>query len=297
MIHILRTSIDEQASLFRHVGCVLLASMTAVLGAIAIYTGDFAYTWQPVPEELPARALAARITGIVMIALSALMLLPRTARRGVLGMTGMFALWLLLLHVPRLITGATWLGSFEFLLPLGACLALIGMAHDNPRLLAGDKAIVLGRICFGVGLIGCGVSHFVYADGAAQMIPEWIPGRLFFTYLTGVGHIAAGLSLLADVLVRISTVLLCFMLACFVLLLHVPRVIANPGSRYEWTMLFVATLFNGAAWLIAAAVRSRSAMRSVDMLEVAGGQLSVVGQKSLPGAAGEAAPAVREGHF
>jgi hypothetical protein len=46
------------------------------------------------------------------------------------------------------------------------------------------------------------------------------------------------------------------MLACFVVLLHVPRVLTNPGSRFEWTMMFVAILFSGAAWVIASIVRS-----------------------------------------
>jgi hypothetical protein len=32
--------------------------------------------------------------------------------------------------------------------------------------------------------------------------------------------------------------------------------VADPTSRYEWTMLFVAILFSGATWLIAAAVRA-----------------------------------------
>lgn len=254
----------------RQIGCIVLASMTAVLGAFSLYTGDFAYTWQPVPEDLPLRALAARVTGIVLIVASVLFLSPRTARRGLTVISVIFAVWLLVLHVPRLITGENWLGSCEFLLPVGACLALIGMAAPEerseswPRWLAGGRAILLGRICFGVGLIGCGASHFVYAEPAAQLIPEWMPARLFFTYLTGVGHIAAGLSLLAGVLMRLSTALFCFMLACIVLLLHVPRVIGDPGSRLEWTMLFVSTLFNGAAWIMAAAVRSRSGIKSAD---------------------------------
>lgn len=244
----------------RRIGCVLLAAMTAVLGAISIDTGDFAYTWQPVPEGLPARAIIARIVGVVLIIVSVLFLVPHTARRGLAAMTAVFAAWLLLLHAPNLLAGDNWLGFFEFMLPLGACIALAGIARDewasSPPLLSADKLVLIGRLCFGIGLIGCGASHFVYTQFAAQMIPEWIPARLFFTYLTGAGHVAAGLSLISGVWMRVSTALLCSMLASFVLLLHVPRVLAN-SNRYEWTMLIVATLFNGAAWLVAAAVRAR----------------------------------------
>lgn len=257
---------------FSQIGCVLLALMTATLGIMAIVAGDFAYTWQPVPEDLPFREIAARIVGAVMVAVSVLFLLPRTARRGLTAMTALFAAWLVVLHFPRLITGVNWLGSCEFLLPISACLALIGMRQLESATIApskgpsGDTLILMGRIGFGIGLIGCGASHFVWGEFASQMIPEWMPGRLFFTYLTGAGHIAAGLSLLSGVLLRLSTALLCFMLACFVLLLHVPRVLADPTNRHEWTMLFVATLFNGAAWLMAAAVRAPRPVRSAAAL-------------------------------
>jgi hypothetical protein len=33
-------------------------------------------------------------------------------------------------------------------------------------------------------------------------------------------------------------------------LLHVPRVIGDPGLRVEWIMLAVASSLTGAAWLV-----------------------------------------------
>jgi uncharacterized membrane protein len=244
-------------------GCLLIATMTAAIGVISVYTGDFAYTWMPVPEDVPGRSVAARVVGVILIAASVLFLIPRTLRQGIVAMVAVFALWLVP-HLPGLLNGQSWLGFFEFLLPFGACLALMGMLVADRKPISASRRVLVGRMCFGVGLIGCGASHFVYADFAAQMIPEWIPGRLFFTYLTGAGHIAAGVSLITGVMMRVSSALLCFMLACFVVLLHLPRVLTNPGSRLEWTMMFVAILFNGAAWVIA------SIVRSVDVVAAAG---------------------------
>ena len=241
----------------QRIGCVLIASMTAAIGIISLFTGDFAYTWMPMPEDVPGRAIAARVVGAVLVATSALLLMQRTLRQGVAAMLIVFSLWLLP-HLPGLLSGESWLGFFEFLLPVGAMLALMGVLSLNNQ-----RWVLIGRVLFGVGLIGCGTSHFVYADFAAQMIPEWIPGRLFWTYLTGAGHVAAGLSLVTGVLLRISTALLCFMVACFVLFLHLPRVFATPASRFEWTMMFVALLFNGAALVIASVVRSADATQPV----------------------------------
>jgi hypothetical protein len=41
------------------------------------------------------------------------------------------------------------------------------------------------------------------------------------------------------------------MVSGFVLLLHIPRVIHDPGSRAEWTMLVIATSISAAAWCAA----------------------------------------------
>jgi uncharacterized membrane protein YphA (DoxX/SURF4 family) len=243
---------------FRWVGMIVLAGATAALGLISLAAGDFAYTWQPVPETLPARAIAARVTGALLVVVSAFFVIHRADRRAVVVFASVFLVWLLLLHLPAMIRGEGWLGFFEFLLPLGACMALASAAAlsgASSRAVAEGELLRAGRVCFGIGLIGCGASHFVYADFAAQMIPEWMPARLFWTYLTGAGHVAAGLSLISGWQTRTATALLCFMLACFVFLLHVPRVLAQP-NRFEWTMLIVAVLFNGAAWIMAGVVRS-----------------------------------------
>lgn len=248
---------SNTAAPLQRIGCVLIASMTAAIGILSLFTGDFAYTWMPVPEDVPGRAMAARLVGAILVATSGLLLVQRTFRQGVAAMLVVFSLWLLP-HLPGLLSGASWLGFFEFLLPIGAMLALMGVVSLNNQ-----RWVSIGRVLFGVGLIGCGTSHFVYADFAATMIPEWIPGRLFWTYLTGVGHIAAGLSLITGVIMRISTALLCFMIACFVLFLHLPRVVATPSSRFEWTMMFVALLFNGAALVIASVVRSADAAQPI----------------------------------
>lgn len=247
------------------IGCIIVALALIPLGAICVYTGDFAYTWQPVPEGWPARETAARVTGLALILVGILLLVPRLLREATVAAFVLFAAWLVLLHVPKLIRGENWLGFFEFLLPVGAAfalLALLAARHDLPRRIDWaheDVLFVLARLSFGIGLIGCGASHFVYAQAAADMIPAWMPGRLFWTYLTGAGHIAAGLSLSAGVLMRFAAPLLCFMLASFIVLLHVPRVLADPTSRHEWTMLLVAGLFNGGAWILTGSVLRKDA--------------------------------------
>jgi uncharacterized membrane protein len=94
------------------------------------------------------------------------------------------------------------------------------------------------------------VSHFVYAEFTAAMVPGWLPGHLFWAYATGACHVAAGVAILAGVRVWLAGTLLAAMAGGFVLLLHLPRVVATPSSRMEWTMMFVALSIAGAAWIM-----------------------------------------------
>jgi uncharacterized membrane protein YphA (DoxX/SURF4 family) len=255
---------------FAKVSWALFAFGILALGAFTLGAADFAFQWQPVPANVPARALLARATGVVFIGTGICLLIPSMTRMAAAVLTASFWTWELLLHVPPLLmTGENWLGAAELLALCGGSLALLGMTADRARTgtldwMVGTKAITLGKLLFALSLPVFGYSHFLYAEPASQLIPSWVPGRLFFTYLSGIGHIAAGLSLLTGVLARVAAPALCGMFASFILFMHIPRVIADPTSRYEWTMTIVSVLLSGAAWSIAAAVRvARSSRRAV----------------------------------
>jgi len=116
-----------------------------------------------------------------------------------------------------------------------------------------------GRRLFGLCAVIFGLAHFGYAKFTASMVPAWLPAPLAWAYLTGVGHMAGGLALIAGVLSRLAATLLAAMYATFVLILHLPRVIADPTSRLEWTMLCIALSLTGAAWIVRSSVGSAKA--------------------------------------
>lgn len=90
------------------------------------------------------------------------------------------------------------------------------------RLLAGACAI-----CFGS-------THLVYLKETAAFVPAWIPpNQSFWAIATGVGYIAAGLALLTRLRLRLAAPLLAAMMTSFVILVHIPRVIASPGVHAE----------------------------------------------------------------
>jgi uncharacterized membrane protein len=100
-----------------------------------------------------------------------------------------------------------------------------------------------------------GLSHFVYTGITASMVPAWLPGHVFFAYLTGIGHFAAGLGILFSIVPRLAAALEAGMLCSFALLVQLPGVFsATPGGQ-QWMKLLVTTALAGAVWTVAYSLR------------------------------------------
>jgi uncharacterized membrane protein YphA (DoxX/SURF4 family) len=131
---------------------------------------------------------------------------------------------------------------------------MAGLAADPTR----DTWVRAGRVAFGISLPVFGILHFVYPDSVAALVdlsPVSYPWPLFWAYLTGAGHFAAGVAIVSGVLPRLAALLAGVMYASWVFTLHLPRIIDHPetygGNRGELTSLFVCTAFWGAAWIVA----------------------------------------------
>lgn len=221
------------------------------LGVISLLYADFAITWQPVPDWAPARTALAYASGALLAAAGAALIVDRGARIATAFLATFLTLWAVVLQAPRVLAGeeAAWLAPAEILAVAAGAWTLywLGAAESERRTIA----IRLGVNSFALTLPVFGVAHFLYIDFTAGMIPVWIPWRTFWAWFTGIGHIAAGLSILLGVIPRIGATLLATMFSGFVLLLHAPRVINDIDNRAEWHMLATALLLAGAAWIVA----------------------------------------------
>jgi uncharacterized membrane protein len=239
---------------------VFFAVGLAGLGVLSLICGDFAMVWQPVPKGLPWREGFARISGLVLLAGGVGMVVKRTAAPSAIAMTLYLVSWLLLLQVPRVVARpaveAMWSGCGENLMLIAGGWMLFVSLRDRDgsrrvRLPFGLDARRAGQVLFGASLPLVGVSHFVYVAATAEMVPSWLPGRELLAYLTGAGHVAAGLALMLGVLPRLAATMEAIMLSSFVVLIHVPDVVAEPTSRLPWTMLCVASALTAAGWAVA----------------------------------------------
>lgn len=229
----------------------LLSLGSIGLGCVGLAVRGFALQWQPVPPDLPFQAQLAIACAAFAIGAGLALWSRRLRFAASVALAAYFALWVLLLHVPRVAATptvvASWLGLAEIAALAAGALAVAGTTRSSP------SALLVARCTVGASALVFALAHFVYADFTAAMVPTWLPGPLAWAYATGAGHGAAGLALLTGIRSRLAAVSLAAMCSSFVLLVHVPRVLAEPSSRPEWTALVVAVSIAGAVLAVAAA--------------------------------------------
>jgi len=222
------------------------------LGLVGIVFGNFALQWQPVPKDFPARIPLAYIAAGVTLLAGGLAIAQRTAREGLLALCAIYTLWTLVLHGPHVVAHPLESGAWQAFCEIAAMaaggFALYFAMRGNAR------AVMVGRVAFGLCALLFGLNHFVYGAFTASMVPPWLPFPLFWAYATGAGHAAAGLALVSGVRARLAAQMLAMMMGSFVLLLHLPRVLGNSSSHIEWAMLAIATTLTGSAWGVACAL-------------------------------------------
>jgi uncharacterized membrane protein len=139
----------------------------------------------------------------------------------------------------------------------GVVLLAIGLPmvikNELPQSRGLDKLMPFGRLFFAIPLAVFAAEHFTTTQFIAQGMPAWIPGHVFFVYLVGVALIAAALSIIVKKNAQLAATLLGIMFLLFVVLLHIPRVVANPRDRISWAVVLRDLSFSGGAFAFAGA--------------------------------------------
>ena len=245
-------------------GHAVFALALAGFGVLSLVSGDFAYVWQAVPPWVPGRLVLAYASGAVLLGCGAGLLWPRVRGRASLVLIVYALASMLLLHIPRAVmqplTEVRWFDVGEIATIVAGGWILFASATPAPasgwrKAVVGEPGARFAGLLFAVALLPFGLSHFVYSEVTARMVPSWLPGHFGWAYLTGAGHIAAGLAILFGILPRLAATLEALMVSTFVLTVHVPLLLHAPGDRDQWTELFVACAIAGAAFLVAHSYR------------------------------------------
>jgi len=235
------------------------------LGVLALHYRDFALVWQPVPAWVPAHAIVALVSGVLMMVLGIGLLIPRTRAWSVRILFLYVVLWASL-KVPDIITApgteASWLGLGELTLLLSGGWTLFAslgeIAAGSPLgFLAGERGLNAARYLFAISIIPIGLSHLVYLSVTASYVPHWLPLRKGWAMLTGAGQIASGLGVLFNVLPRIAAYAEAAQIMIYTFLVWGAALLA-AHTRLNVTAFFISWIFGAAAWAVAQNISGNS---------------------------------------
>jgi uncharacterized membrane protein YphA (DoxX/SURF4 family) len=169
----------------------------------------------------------------------------------------MFFLFVVLLHIPRIIgkssDGNEWTSGFVALAMCGGAWVLASAAPLEEREKA-DPFLRLGRYFFALAFVAFGIQHFVYARYAAGLGPPWYLGRPLWLCLVGVLLVATGAAIVLGQKTQMAANLLAGTLILFFLLLYVPRIIGQLHNPGPWTSAFEILALCGCALVLAGAL-------------------------------------------
>jgi len=251
-------------------GLVLFAVGMVGMGVLALVYRDFAMVWQPVPAWVPGHVALACGSGVLMLACGVGLIFRATSAWAVRILFPYLIAWQLLKLPDIFITPGSegvYLGFGELAVLLAGgwtLFALMAALPETSRLnfLTGERMVRIVRFYFAVWIIPIGLSHLVYVQATADLVPSWLPYRTGWAYLTGVGQMASGLGLLFGVFPRVAAWAEAFQISAYTLLIWLPaatfgpdkdlsKVFPQSGPRLYFTALFISWVIGAGAWVVA----------------------------------------------
>ncbi len=226
-------------------GRVLFAVTIIALGILDLVYRD-TLMWKVLPKSLPASTttVLAIITGVLLVVAGAGLLTPQFQVVASRVLLLFLLLWDVLIGVPPVIQSpgaeVTWL-----------VLGMMTIVLMAGWLLAGKGQVAAARTIVGLALLPVGLSHFSYQQVTLDLVPLWMPARLFVVYVVGAAHAAAGIGLLFGVVPRLAAQMEAGMLLAFAVLVWIPRVTASPTVHFNWTELLGTVMIGAAMWVVA----------------------------------------------
>jgi hypothetical protein len=225
------------------------------LGMVSLAWGTFD-PGQPVPKGFPDRIALAYAAAAFMFVAGAAVEWRRTAAAGAAALTAYFVLIVVILMNGRVALGhysefGTYSGIAEQL-AIAAGGLIVYAAHAKIDATLAARLTRVGQMTFGVCALLFGGAHFFYLNLTTPLVPKWLPPtQVFWAYATGVGHIAAAVAILTGVQARLAAILLTAMFASFTPLVHVPILLADPSSHFNWSENALNLALVGVAWVVA----------------------------------------------
>ena len=146
-----------------------------------------------------------------------------------------------------------WTDPLKELALSGGAFIIAGLSPDTSAkyafLTVTEKLIPFGKFFFSITMIAFGIDHFFYTEFVATLVPAWVPDHTFWAYLAGVALIGSGVAIILKIKRRRIALLTSIMIFLWLIVLHIPRAIAEPyvAKGNEITSVFQALAFSGIA--------------------------------------------------
>lgn len=210
----------------------------------------------PWPADPALRFAVASVTAAVFLVCGAALVAGRFVRAAGLAAAALILGWSLALHYPVAIAGPAWSGDWTNALKAAtlAAGALAAAVADGRPIGAGLASLrAAAPYVSGAFFLLCGIQHFLFAGFVATLVPRFIPGARFWTYVAGVALIAAGIGLWTPPLRRLTALYAAAMVFSWVFLVHVPLIFTV--GPVEWMGVFEALGISGVCLALAAGSR------------------------------------------
>jgi len=250
------------------VGHAVFAATMIGLGVLGLIQGGFAPIWDSVPKALPARELLAYLCSLICLVCGVGVLFARTAPIAARVLFVYLFVWMVLIKVRLIVLMPLVEGAYQSwgetaVIVAGAWVLYARFAAESDRrrlgFAVGEKGVRLAQALYALALIAFGLSHFVYLNLTAPLVPGWLPAHTFWAYFTGCTYLLAGAAILTGVWARLAAVLSAWQIGLFLLLVWVPIVAAGNVSAEHWGETVVNVALLAGAWLVAESYRRKAA--------------------------------------
>lgn len=128
----------------------------------------------------------------------------------------------------------------------------------------------LGLPFIASALAAFGMQHLLGAQSLVEIVPPWMPWRLFWVYFVGFALVAAALSFTLRRTIRFSAPLLALLFLLLALLTDLPAAIVEPRQWLGWSMLLREISYSSGALAVAVVARTiQNSVRSHQLFAVA----------------------------
>jgi uncharacterized membrane protein len=240
-------------------GHAVFAVTMIVLGIMGLVKGNFAPIWLGAPKGLPAREALAYLCDFITLACGVGLLWRRSAAAASRVLFAFLLLWMLVFRARLIVLAPTVEGSYqnngESAVVVAAAWVLyawFAADWDRKRLgfAVGEKGVRIARVLYGLSMIAFGLSHFAYVELTTPLVPDWLPGHLFWAYFTGSTYLAAGAAMLIGVWAKWAAALSGLQMGGFTVLVWIPILAAGHVSDQHWVEFVVSWALTASAWVV-----------------------------------------------